>query len=100
MKSDQSTGSDTKHLSAPEKTKADICSFINHELLPPDCGIEVQPQDDLLAIGYLDSMQFMRLVQYVEESCDVKIPPEDLLIEHFQTVNQLHQYLSARHSRQ
>jgi len=52
--------------------------------------------DDLLSIDYLDSMQFMRLVQFTEETYALKIPAEDLLIENFQTVERLTHYLSER----
>lgn len=73
-----------------------LCSYITQTLLPPDYGIEVKPDDDLLSIDYLDSMQFMRLVQFTEETYALKIPAEDLLIENFQTVERLTHYLSER----
>lgn len=73
-----------------------VCEYIVRELLPADCGIALKADDDLLSIGYLDSMQFMRLVQFAEETFTLKIPPEDLLIENFQTVDCLTQYLSER----
>jgi len=78
------------------KVQQTLCSYIMQALLPPDCGIALEPDDDLLSIEFLDSMQFMRLVQYVEETYKVKIPPEDLLIENFQTVERLTEYLSER----
>lgn len=76
-----------------EKT---LCTYIMQELLPPDCGIEINADDDLLGINHLDSMQFMRLVQFTEDTYALKIPPEDLLIENFQTVRRLTEYLSGR----
>jgi len=76
-----------------------LCSYITQTLLPPESDIEVKSNDDLLAIDYLDSMQFMRLVQFSEETYTLKIPPEDLIIENFQTVERLSNYLSERKSR-
>lgn len=78
------------------KAEQALCSYISHTLLPPDYDIEVEPDDDLLSIDYLDSMQFMRLVQFTEETFKIRIPPEDLLIENFQTVRRLSEYLSER----
>lgn len=77
-----------------------LCTYISQTLLPPDSGIELKADDDLLSIDYLDSMQFMRLVQFTEETYSLKIPPEDLLIENFQTVERLTSYLSDRISRE
>jgi len=77
-----------------------LCEFIERELLPPDSGISVGTEDDLLSFGYLDSMQFMRLVQFVENTHDLVIPPEDLLIENFQTVSALSTYLDSRAAKQ
>jgi len=76
-----------------------LCTYIVQTLLPPDCDIELNSDDDLLSIEYLDSMQFMRLVPFTEETYALKIPPEDLLIENFQTVDRLAQYLTAHLSR-
>lgn len=82
--------------SEPGGLEASFCEYIMQELLPEGCGITVNPEDDLLTIGYLDSMQFMRLVQYTEESYALKIPAEDLLIENFQTVRLLASYVAGR----
>jgi len=75
-----------------------LCSYITQSLLPPDCGIALKSDDDLLSIDYLDSMQFMRLVQFAEQTYRLKIPPADLLIENFQTVERLTEYLSEQMS--
>jgi len=76
-----------------------LCTYIAQTLLPPDSGIELKPDDDLLSIDYLDSMQFMRLVQFTEETFALKIPPEDLLIENFQSINRLAHYLTEQKKR-
>lgn len=78
-----------------EKT---LCSYIRHTLLPTDYGIALNPKDDLLSIDCLDSMQFMRLAQFIEKTYQLKIPAEDLLIENFQTVERLTGYLAKRMS--
>ncbi len=74
----------------------EICEYIQRELLPSDAKVELKSDDDLLSIEYLDSMQFIRLVQFVEDRFKLVIPPEDLLIDNFQTVRQLSGYLSEQ----
>jgi len=89
-----------KHVDdAGSSMEQTLCTYIKQKLLPSDCGVDINSDDDLLSIEYLDSMQFMRLVQFTEETYAVKIPPEDLLIENFQTVKCLTGYLNSRTSR-
>ena len=73
-----------------------LCLYINEKLLPPGSSIEVQASDDLLTVGVLDSMKLMRLVQHVEQKYKLSIPPEDLVLENFQTVDQIVDYISTR----
>jgi len=73
-----------------------LCTYITNTLLPPESDIDLKSDDDLLTIDYLDSMQFMRLVQFTEDTYTLKIPPEDLVIENFQTVARLTSYLTNR----
>jgi len=76
--------------------KRSIRDYIMQSLLPIDCGVDLQFDDDLLSIDFLDSMQFMRLAQHIEQRYNLTIPAEDLLIENFQTVELLTQYLCRR----
>lgn len=43
----------------------------------------------LFTTGFLDSVQFMELVEIIEQEINVKIDEEDLLAKHFDTVNSI-----------
>ena len=59
---------------------------------------EVGLDDNLLLDGIVDSVGMMRLVSYIEERTGSKIPPQDLTIDHFGSINALAAYLEGRES--
>lgn len=56
----------------------------------------IADDQDLLLSGILDSLSVMRLVAWLEKECEIKIPPEDILVEHFGSLKQIASYLSSR----
>lgn len=73
--------------------KDNIRSFIVDSLLS---GTEITYDDDLLLSGLLDSMGVMRLVLHLETAFAVKIPPEDVVIEHFTSVETIATYIEEK----
>ena len=80
---------------ADEAFKAEIqdriMSFVRDELLPP--GSSVEPGDDLLSGGLLDSMSALRLATFVSEEFAFEIAPADFVVENFQSVEALAGYV-------
>jgi len=70
-----------------------IHKFIVDELLT-DTSVEIEPQEDLLLSGFLDSLSVIRLVTFLESECSTSIPPEDITIEYFGTIEQIHRYVN------
>ncbi|NIP96603.1 MAG: acyl carrier protein, partial [Akkermansiaceae bacterium] len=62
-------------------------TFVRDELLAG--SREVGLDDELLMDGYVDSVGVMRLTAFIEESFGLKVPPQDLTIENFRSVNSL-----------
>jgi len=73
--------------------KEKVTRFIVDELLN---GLNVGEQDDLLLSGLLDSMSVMRLVAFIEEEAALRVPPEDVIIEHFVNIESIARYLEER----
>ena len=44
----------------------------------------------------LDSVSVMRLISWLETEYQISVPAEDVLIEHFGSLNQIKQYLDTR----
>jgi acyl carrier protein len=70
-----------------------VIKYIQENLLGGKGTIELLPEDDLLGSGLLDSMGVMRLVGFVEETFNIKIPPEDIVIENFMDVKAIMNYV-------
>ena len=74
-----------------------IIKYIQENLLTGKGKIELSHEEDLLGSGLLDSMGVMRLVGFVEETFNMKIPPEDIVIENFMDVKAITNYVESQH---
>ena len=72
-----------------------IIKYIQENLLNGKDEIELSPEDDLLGSGLLDSMGVMRLVGFIEETFNKKIPAEDIVIENFMDVQAIIKYVES-----
>ena len=72
-------------------TKEALKQYIAEELL--NNSVNVKEDDNLLRDGMVDSLGMVRLVAFIEETFEVEIPPEDLIIENFGTINVITDYL-------
>lgn len=68
--------------------------FISKELLSG--SFEIETDESLLADGMVDSLGMLRLVTFIEETYSIQIPPEDLVIENFFTIDVIASYLSDK----
>lgn len=73
----------------------EILTIIGEDILMED-NFHIEMNEDLLTSGTLDSMALMRLVAALEEKYNIKIPPTDLIIEHFLNVQSIEDYISKR----
>jgi acyl carrier protein len=53
----------------------------------------IQMDDDLLSAGIIDSLGVLQLVAFIEEQFNIQMPDEDVVLENFQSVNALANYL-------
>ena len=75
----------------------DIRAYIQDRILM-DPELSLGPDDDLLLSNVLDSLRVMLLISHLEESAGLTIPPEDVTLENFQSLRQIHAYLDQRRS--
>ncbi|MDH3524792.1 MAG: phosphopantetheine-binding protein [Acidobacteriota bacterium] len=74
-----------------------IMDFVRRELLSPE--VNVDREDDLLSGDLLDSVAVLRLAAFVEEEFEFKIQPADFVIENFQNVAVLADYVQRASGR-
>lgn len=73
-----------------------IIKFIHKELLGGDSEIEIMPEDDLLNSGLIDSLGIVRLISFLESEFGLKIPPQDMVIENFMSVEAICVYIKNK----
>lgn len=77
--------------------KERLIRYISEELLgqPEGAADGIAPDEDLLG-GRVDSLGIMSLVFFIEQELGIRVPPEDVTIENFRTVETIDAYLSGR----
>lgn len=70
-----------------------VKDFVVNELLN---GAAIDDQDELLLSGLVDSLGVMRLVAFLEQEFGIRIPHQDITIEHFTTIELIGRYLAGR----
>ena len=76
--------------------KEKIIQYIQDELIEDEEELELTSDEDLLSSGLLDSLSVMRLITYVEKEFEVSVPPADMTIENFITVDALSEYIQSK----
>jgi acyl carrier protein len=76
----------------------ELQTFILDELTPGRAITAIEPDDDLLSRGIIDSLGVMALVDFVQERYGVKVGPDDLLPENFRDLRALEAFIERRRS--
>jgi len=71
-----------------------LIKYISEQLLNNELEEVLEADDDLLGDGILDSLGMMKLILFIEKEYDTKVPPQDMVIENFMTVNHITKYLA------
>ena len=65
--------------------KSDLIEFLRNDLVE-DSTQTVSEDDSLIDLGVLDSIGLMRIMQFVEETAQVRIPDREVTPDNFETV--------------
>ena len=77
----------------PELDLGTIRKYVSHDLLG---GREIAGDENLLLSGLLDSLSVMSLVSFIEKTSSLSIPFEDVIIENFETLDAIDEYLTKQ----
>ncbi len=69
--------------------------YLSTELLVGHAG-ELTDDENLLLSGLVDSIAVMRFIAFIEERFELTVPPEDVTIENFSTIQRIASYLQRR----
>lgn len=76
--------------------KETLIKYIQEQLLNNEFEEELEVTDDLLGDGILDSLGMMKLILFIETEYSTKVPPQDMVIENFMSVEHIINYLSKK----
>ncbi|WP_425639055.1 phosphopantetheine-binding protein [Algoriphagus yeomjeoni] len=71
-----------------------ITNYINKEI-----DILVTQEEELLSSGLIDSITIMKLIAHLEETYQIKVPPQDMVIENFNTVSSIRDYIAQQQNK-
>lgn len=52
--------------------------------------------DDILALGIVDSLGLLQLVSFLEEKFGIKVEDEDLVIDNFRSISRIEQFVEEK----
>jgi acyl carrier protein len=73
-----------------------IIKHITEELASEEIDGGLEASDDLLGGGILDSLGMMKLITFIEETFNIEVAPEDMVIENFMTVENICEYINGK----
>ena len=82
-----------------ETTVSTLRDFVINDLLYASDIEGIEANDELLGSGMLDSLASAQLMVFIEETYAIKLDPDDLTFENFNTLDAL-SAMVARHTNQ
>jgi methoxymalonate biosynthesis acyl carrier protein len=73
-----------------------IREFIRMNLAVYDDGVVFGDDDNIFALGFVDSPFAIQLICFIEEEFRVKVADDDLDIENFNTVNRVIEFIRRK----
>lgn len=73
-----------------------MISYIKDELHAGESDLEISPEDDLLGSGLVESMGMMKIIGFIEDQFGITVPPKDMTIENFLTIDAMVRYISGK----
>jgi acyl carrier protein len=66
------------------------------EILGKHVSRSVEPEDDLLGSGLVDSLGMMQFIGFIEKRFGIDVAPEDQVIENFMTIDAISRYIQSK----
>lgn len=76
--------------------KEELKRFVSHDLMNNGHDADIADDENLLLSGLVDSLGMMRLIGHIEDKCGIRVPPEDVTIENFMSINTINRYVEGR----
>ncbi len=76
--------------------RTDMRSFLEENFLYMHPGVELKDGDDFLALGIIDSLGFVELVEEVQSRFELTIDDIEITEENFGSIDAIAQFVAAK----
>jgi acyl carrier protein len=76
--------------------RADMRSFLEENFLYMHPGVELKDGDDFLALGIIDSLGFVELVEEVQSRFELTIDDVEITEENFGSIDAIAQFVAVK----
>ena len=83
---------------ATADVKADMRSFLQENFLYMHPGVELSDSDDFLALGIIDSLGFVELVEEVQSRYELTIDDVEITEENFGSIDAIAKFVASKQS--
>lgn len=73
-----------------------VRDFIIKEFMVDRSGATVDENDLLIRAGIIDSLGIFILISFIEKKFNIKLAPQDVVIENFQTINAISKLVRSK----
>jgi acyl carrier protein len=77
-------------------TQEALKRYLTQDLLSDHKNLNLSVDDNLLIGGLVDSLGIMQLISFIEQNFNIRVPPEDVTIEHFRSIRVIAEYIERR----
>jgi acyl carrier protein len=81
---------------AGTETRAEIRAYVEENFLYMHPGMEVSDTDNLMALGVMDSLSFVELVEEVQERYGISVQDVEITEENFGSIGALAAYIEGK----
>ena len=79
-----------------ETTSENVRNFIVENLMRDTGTTRLEPTDNLIELGIIDSLGIQKLIGFLESSFSIEISDEELLPENFETVTAICSFVNGK----
>jgi len=78
------------------ETTQNVRGFIEQNLADLEEERELDAEDDIFELGFVDSMFALQLVAFIEEKFNIELDDEDLDIVNFRSVRSIEEFIELK----
>lgn len=75
---------------------AEIRTYLLSELAPDREDMTLEPDDDLVELGIVDSLGILSLAAFIEKKYDIEVTELEMVADNFSSIERIERYLQSK----